>query len=138
MEAESVIKGRLKDYVIIRTSHIYGKSNGRWDTRLTKLFSKIKKNQPVYRFRDMYRSPILVDDLAKICWRLAGSDFRGIIHVAGERKSIYEFSQEVLNKNGFNASLVKPSSYKQSGLVVSPDTSLNTALARGVIGFELK
>lgn len=130
LAAENVIKKHLKNYLIIRASYIYGKSNGNWDKRTNELIRQIRKNQPVYRFKDMYRCPILVDDLAKAVWHLAKIDFCGIVHVAGKKKSVWQFSREVSKKIGFNPKIIKPDYLKTKNLKIAADTSLNTDLAK--------
>ena len=96
----------------------------------------IKNNEVVYRFKDMYRSPTLVSVLAKAVWRLLDTDFVGIIHIAGKRKSIYQFAKTLVKKLGFDFKLIKPNSIKESGQNIAPDTSLNTDLATKLIDFK--
>jgi len=132
LAAELAIRKNLKNYIIVRTSYIYGQSNGRWDKRTEKLIEEIKKNRVAYRFKDMYRSPILVDDLAKAVWRLAKTDFCGTIHIAGKKKSIYRFSREIIKKIGLDPKTIKPDFLKIRRPKITADTSLNISLAKKI------
>lgn len=131
--AETVIRENLKNFIIIRTSYIYGKSAADWDKRTTKLLNQIKQSETVQRFGDMYRSPIQVADLAGAIWRLIEKDFNGIIHVAGKRRNIYEFSRELIKEMGMDTNLIKPDSLAGKNLNIAPDTSLNTDLFSKII-----
>lgn len=133
LAAENVIKTNCKDFIIIRTANIYGKSNGIWDKRNVALLNEIKIGKEIKRFSDVYRSFTLVDDLAKTCWRLVRSNFKGVINVSGKRKSFYEFSQEIAKELNINPDLIELTSLKESGLNIAPDTSLDTSLAEKVI-----
>lgn len=134
--AEQAIKKNLSNFVIIRTSYIYGKSNNKWDKRTLKLIEKFKSNiRQLFVFTDMYRSPILVDNLADACWKFVNKNFSGIIHIAGQKKSIFEFNREMVKRLGINPNFIKADSIKKSCLNVAPDTSLNTKLAKKIISF---
>jgi len=125
LAAETVIRKNLKNFIIIRTSYIYGKGAVGWDKRTALLLDQIRQGKAVHRFKDMYRSPIQAADLAKAIWRLIKKDFNGIIHLAGKRKNIYEFSRELIKEIGMDSSLVKPDSLINKNLSIAPDTSLN-------------
>lgn len=84
----------------------------------------------------MYRCPILADDLAKAVWHLVKIDFCGIVHVAGKKKSIWQFNREIIKKIGFNPKMIKSDYLKTKNLKIAPDTSLNTDLAKK-LGFDL-
>lgn len=128
LAAETVIKKNLENFIIIRTSYIYGKNTASWDKRTTQLLNLVRQGKVAYRFKDMYRSPIQVVDLAKATWRLIEKDFNGVVHVAGKRKSIYKFSKELVKGIGMDSNLIKPDSLVDKNLNIAPDTSLNTGL----------
>lgn len=128
LAAETVIRKSLENFIIIRTSYIYGEGATGWDKRTAQLLNLVRQGKVVYRFENMYRSPIQVADLAKAIWRLIEKDFNGIVHVAGKRKSIHEFSKELIKEIGMDSNLVKPDSLVNKNLNIAPDTSLNTDL----------
>jgi len=134
LAAETVIRKNLKNFIIIRTSYIYGKGAAGWDKRTALLLNQIGQGKIVHRFKDMYRSPIQAADLAKAIWRLIEKKFNGIIHVAGKRKSIYKFSNKLIKEIGMDPIQVKPDSLVNKNLNIAPDTSLNTDLFLKTIG----
>ncbi len=133
LAAETVIKENLRNFIIIRTSYIYGQGATGWDKRTTQLLNQVRKGETVQRFEDMYRSPIQVADLAKTIWQLIEKGFDGIIHVAGKRKNIFEFSRELIKEIGMDTNLIKPDSLAGKNLNIAPDTSLNTDLFLKII-----
>lgn len=129
LASEAVIRHNLKDFIIVRPSYIYDDRLNELDRREFQILSQIKKGKTVYRWQDAFRSPTLVTDLARAIWKLADSDFTGIIHVAGERKNICQFYKELAEKVGLDPKLIKPNSVSDAEQEVAPDTSLNTELA---------
>lgn len=136
--AETTIKDKLKEFIIIRTSYIYGQSAGKWDKRTTELLDQIKQDELVCFFNDVYRSPTSVNNLAKACWQLTNKNFSGVIHIADKRKSIFQFNQELLQSLGISNNLLSSNSYKNRGLNIACDTSLDTKLAGIIIGYKPK
>lgn len=134
LAAETAIRKNLDNhFMIIRPGYIYNDNHKKPDKRTSELFGQIKKGGHVSRFADMYRSPVLVTDLAATIWRLIKKDFSGIVHVAGRRQSVYKFSQNILKKFGFNPNLIKAGMIKNSKIKVARDTSLNTSLIKKVL-----
>jgi dTDP-4-dehydrorhamnose reductase len=136
--AEEAIQNIIDDAIIIRTSYIYGKNIFGYDKRTGELLNELKLGKNVFRFDDLFRSVTLVDDLARACWKLVEVDFNGIIHIAGEKESIFDFSKKISRELGFDESLILPNSYKETGKVFARDTSLNTNLANKYINFLSK
>lgn len=134
--SEDIIKDLLVDYVIVRTSYIYGQNKFGLDKRIKELLNELQDNNNVYRFSDGFRSLTFVDDLALACWKIATTKFNGIIHLAGERISIFDFSLSVAKTFGLDCNLLKPNEIKNTNDIFPPDTSLNTDLARGLINFK--
>jgi dTDP-4-dehydrorhamnose reductase len=130
LAAEAVIKINLQDFVIVRPSYIYDDCLNELDKREFQLFNQIKNGETVYRFRDAFRSPILAKDLASTIWKLIDTNYIGIIHVGGERKSIYDFYKELAEKLKLDSSFIKPNSILDNSQNIAPDTSLNTELVK--------
>lgn len=133
--AEEVIRNIIDDAIIIRTSYVYGKNIFGYDKRTGELLNELKLGKNVFRFDDLFRSITSVDDLAMACWKLIEVDFKGIIHIAGKKESIFDFSKKISRAFGFDESLILPNSYKETGKVFARDTSLNTSLANKCINF---
>jgi dTDP-4-dehydrorhamnose reductase len=133
LAAETVIKSNLHDFVIVRPSYIYDDCLNELDKREFQLFNQIKNGETVYRFRDAFRSPILVRDLAQTIWKLIEKDYNGIIHVGGGRKSIYYFYKELAEKLKLDSKLIKSNSIIEANQNIAPDTSLNKDLVNKIL-----
>jgi dTDP-4-dehydrorhamnose reductase len=73
-------------------------------------------------FEDQWTSKEPVDKIAKKIAKVVNSDFVGIIHLGGEKKTVFEYSRQLPNAQeveGFSRKSI-------SGYNVPKDTSLNT------------
>jgi dTDP-4-dehydrorhamnose reductase len=134
--AEEVIRNATDDFAIIRTSYIYGKNIFGYDKRTRELLNELKLGKNVFRFDDLFRSITLVNDLAEACWKLIETDFKGMIHIAGEKESMFDFSKNIAQAFDLDESFIFPNSYKETGKIFTPDTSLNINMARRLIKFN--
>lgn len=117
LEEELKIKDTLIDYAIIRTSYVYGKSGGEWDKR-TKNIIAIPR---VTAYSNMFRTPTLVDDLAKQIWAITLGDQKGIFHVAGKRMNMPEFFLMLGGLTGINVDIEEKE-------CIDDDIALDTSL----------
>jgi dTDP-4-dehydrorhamnose reductase len=126
---EEEIKIHVVNYLIIRPSYLYGFSMGLLDSRLAKTLELLEAGETVSYFHDMYKSPLGVDQAARIITKLIKAERTGIIHVAGERKSVYDFQLEAMQALGVNVERLKPVQMPR-GSELARDTSLNISLMR--------
>jgi dTDP-4-dehydrorhamnose reductase len=98
-------------------------------------------------FVDEFRCPAYAPDLAEALLELArghpsaglGQVFRGLLHLAGpQRLSRYEFGVKLARALGLDPAGLEPARQADSGLARSPDTSLDTGLARGLLRTRLR
>ena len=98
-------------------------------------------------FVDEFRCPAYAPDLADALLELArghpsagsGQVFRGLLHLAGpQRLSRYEFGVKLAKALGLDPAGLEPARQAHSGLVRSPDTSLDTSLARRLLRSRLR
>ena len=76
LAAERLVRGSGADELVVRTSLLYGKPDGRQE--------RLAQSDGVTFYTDEIRTPIHVADLAKALLELAGRDeVRGVLHVAG-------------------------------------------------------
>lgn len=118
--------------LIVRVSGLYGHSPvGKKNFGVIAL-ERLAKSEIVNAFYDQYLSPTYVYSLAKLLVRVIERDLSGVIHIAGERVSRYEFALMLANTLGVDKSLVKPVSIETAKLVARRprDSSLDTSLAR--------
>ncbi len=135
---ENLIQELSDDYLIIRPSYITGKSsNGSLDPRFVKAIGEIKNKKSVERFSDMYKSPMDVKQVAEVAIKLAILNYNGIVHVAGEKMSVFEFF-----KKGFEAleipieNLVPIRMPEVKPIDFLSDTSLNNSLMQTLSGIK--
>lgn len=129
-ESEKIIKNKLKDYAIIRTSYIYGANSKGYDKRIKDLLDAIRSGKPFPRYANVYKSPIFVDDLAEYAIKVAESGYKSIIHIAGDRLSVYDFYKRAAEVISISSSMVKKDMAEQQR-----DNSLDCSKAKKVFGF---
>lgn len=81
-EAEHLVVEHLDDVVVARTSIIYGAP----DAPQEQLVQRAIDDGSIAFFTDEWRSPVRVDHLAKAVGTLAGSTFRGTVHLGGAER----------------------------------------------------
>jgi len=132
---EGILGGRS---CVVRVSGLYGYSpTGKRNFGINAL-EKLLRGEEVKAFRDQWLSPTYVRFLAEAFVRIVERRIPGILHVAGERVSRYEFALRLAEVLGVNKSLVKPVSMDEVKLVARRprDSSLDTSKARS-LGIEL-
>lgn len=91
-------------------------------------------------FTDVEFCPMNILDLSGLLVETAELDLHGIHHMVGaEAMSKYEFGRRIAEKFGFDASLIKPVSVKDSGLKAarSPRLTLSTNKIKAALGHDL-
>ena len=78
-DAEAFVE-QYHNHVIIRTSLIYNENHA---TSIDWMQSALARGEPITLFDNQWRNPIQANDLANACLELSGSEFMGVIHVAG-------------------------------------------------------
>jgi dTDP-4-dehydrorhamnose reductase len=81
-DAEAIVR-ECDDHVIVRTSLIY--SLDEMDRATAGLVEALRNGQPYTLFADQRRNPVWVETLSRACVELAGSDFKGVLNVAGRQ-----------------------------------------------------
>ena len=108
MKGEDHVKEFCEDFVIARTSVIYG-----WHpTKLnfvTWIIESLKRREKTFIAEDHYNSPTFADDLAEMIRAIIENDLTGIYHTAGnERISRYMFALKVARVFELDSSLIAP------------------------------
>ncbi|MEM1983623.1 MAG: dTDP-4-dehydrorhamnose reductase [Ignisphaera sp.] len=120
-----------KSSLVVRTSGLYGYSpTGKKNFGINTL-EKLLRSEEVHAFYDQYLSPTYVDALAKRIIEALEKRITGIIHIAGERLSRYEFAMILAKALNVDEVLVKPVSMRDVRLVAKRprDSSLDTSEA---------
>lgn len=91
-------------------------------------------------FTDVLFCPMMVLDLADLLVEAVEKDLKGLYHAVGpEAMSKYAFGCTIARKFGFDESLLKPASVKDSGLTAarSPNLTLSTEKLTAALGHPL-
>ncbi len=126
---EDLVKKYMDNYCIVRPNYIYGFVNGKLDGRFRKIKQEVSEEKVIKRFTDMYKSPLSYMQTSQAVTELAKSEYQGVVHVSGERMSVYEFTKrgmEALELSTEN--LIGNSMPKERPINFLPDTSLAYAL----------
>lgn len=136
---EITVSNTLPDSsLIIRTSGLYGYSpTGKKNFGVNAL-EKLMKGETVYAFHDQYLSPTYAYFFAEELVKALEKRITGVIHLAGERSSRYDFALSLAKVLGADETLVKPISIHDVKLAAKRprDSSLDTSRAKAS-GFNL-
>lgn len=106
LEAEEAIKGLLKDYLIVRTSQLYGFDH-RQKNFAVKIILNMRNNRKVSAAYDLYSTPTYAGVLSEGIVRLLEKNKQGIFHIAGaEFISRYEYVNKISDFFGLNKELI--------------------------------
>lgn len=135
---EELVKSSDILYTVVRTSNIYG-VGGSKKGFAEYVVERLSKGEVVNAVVDQYLSPTYSGFLAKGIVRLLEVKPMGVLHMAGERLSRYEFALYIARKLGADESLVKPVGARElAGWVAKRprDSSLNCSKARMLMSWE--
>jgi dTDP-4-dehydrorhamnose reductase len=108
LEGERFVRELCEDFVIVRTSVLYG-----WHPSKTNfatwVIDSLRNGKRISVADDHYNSPTLADNLAEMILRIVEMNVSGVYHTAGsERISRYGFAVETAEVFGLDRSLVTP------------------------------
>ena len=133
VKAEELV-GSLKNSVVCRLSLVMGLPvMGRGNSFLAKTIEKLKAGESVKFPSNEIRTPIDVITLGKALLELAGNDFRGTIHLAGNtRINRFEMAQQIAETLEYDKNLIiATDSNAMEGRAPRPnDASLDNSLAK--------
>ncbi|MFC7139155.1 sugar nucleotide-binding protein [Halosimplex aquaticum] len=132
---EDAFDEHCADSVAVRSSYLFGFSRGRLDHRLARTREHLERDEPIAYFTDMYKSPILVTELAEAIATLAGGEATGVLHAPAPRISVYEFHCEAMRALGYDPGPIERDAIPPE-MDVAPDTSLSSDRFESLVGFE--
>jgi dTDP-4-dehydrorhamnose reductase len=129
---EVAVAATLSNSTIVRVSGLYGYSPAGRRNFGVIAFEKLSRGEPVEAFIDQRLSPTYVKFLAEKLVKLVDARVTGVIHIAGEGLSRYEFATILAEVLGVSRDLVKPKRLAEAKLVAPRprDSSLDTSKAR--------
>jgi dTDP-4-dehydrorhamnose reductase len=108
LEGEAAVIRLLDDYVIARTTVLYGYFPGIRPNFITWLVDKLRKRETVFIVDDQHGTPTLADDLAGMLLALFKKNKRGIYNTVGnECLSRHEFAVRTAGVFGLDATLIQ-------------------------------
>ncbi|MHA1271505.1 MAG: dTDP-4-dehydrorhamnose reductase family protein [Candidatus Helarchaeota archaeon] len=125
---EQVIQESGLRYNIIRT-FFYGfdiVNNSKYNF-ICSIINKLKNNRPIKGYRDIFFTPIFVNNLVECIIELSYRNINGVFNLAGsERISHLEFIKKVAKVFGLNENLIKIEEFKKTkwSKLRGPDLSL--------------
>lgn len=140
LNSEIWLEKNCSNFVVARSTLVYGRSLTTSHSFAEVMIQRWRKGQAVPLFHDQYRSPILVDNLARALLELSASDFTGRLHLGGStRISRLDFGIEFANFLSIRADLITPTSMSdiKSNVLRPADTSFDTTLATQILKTEL-
>jgi len=137
---ETVTAQNAANYLVIRTSLMYGYGNDFNEGFLGWLRKSLNQRAKVKLFVDQYRTPLLVSEAVKALGEVAMAPARGeVFHLAGsERINRYEFGRKFTRIFGYPEDLLEPATMEQVLTARMPaDCSLHIHKIQGFLSFRL-
>jgi dTDP-4-dehydrorhamnose reductase len=132
---EEQVQHLCSDYCIIRPSYLYGYSLSQLDHRLSYTRCQLLAGEQLAYFTDMIKSPMEVNQVARAITLLACSTYVGIVHVAGEAMSVYDFHREAMSSLGIPSERLYPAEMP-ADLLHPRNTSLKIDLMKKLTKIE--
>ena len=135
---EELVKSSDLLYTVVRPSNIFGIGGGKKGFA-EYVVERLSRGEGVSALTDQYLSPTYNGFLAEGIARLLEVRPMGVLHMAGERLSRYEFAVRIARRLGVDESLVKPVAMNGiTGWVARRprDSSLDCSRARRLLGWE--
>lgn len=130
VQAEEIIRNNSKDYLILRTSLLYGMGLNHTRSHFQNMIETLEENGKVNLFFNQYRTPLEAKDGARIISELIKKDVSNeTINFGGaERISRYAMGEMVCDVFGFDKkNLVKTDGAKMLGDIFVEDVSMDTS-----------
>jgi len=140
LEGENQVKKICKNYVILRTSVLYGwhpykKNFATW------VINSLKQKKKTSIITDHFNTPTLADNLAEMTIEAIQKDLQGLYHASGsQRISRYQFAQQITKIFNLNQNLIKPIKMNQITAWTAKrpkDSSLNTSKIKALLKTKL-
>lgn len=135
LEAERGVLAAYPRACVIRTN-IYGWNKRAKHSLAEWMLSRLEGGIELPALKDVFFSPILVNDLADSIFMLMECDYEGVIHVAGsETCNKLAFAHAIADVFGLDDSIVRPTSIDELGLRAprGKNTSLNVNKAEALL-----
>ncbi|MBU1912706.1 MAG: SDR family oxidoreductase [Candidatus Omnitrophica bacterium] len=110
LEAENIIRAKLKDYLIVRTCQLYGVAERSFAPNSNfalKIIHNMQNGKKVYAANDLYSTPTYSGLLSDILIKLIEKNAEGIYHGAGaEFLNRYDYVNKIADIFGLDKALI--------------------------------
>ncbi|MFC1508548.1 SDR family oxidoreductase [Candidatus Omnitrophota bacterium] len=128
LEAENIIRANLEDYLIVRTSQLYGGDDQKKNFAV-KIVLNMRNNKKIYAADDFYSTPIYAGSLSQSIIELIERSYRGVLNIAGEDfinrysyvnriADIFNLEKSLINKVALNDLHLKAMRPPKGGLKI--------------------
>lgn len=139
LQSERMVQ-RLNNSVIVRSALIYGRPQIGGSSFSMWMEDRLQNKVQVPLYRDQFRSPVLVDNLAEILLELCDSTFAGVLHLGSpNRVNRLTFGEQMCDIGGYDSNLLRSISMDdQDTAAPRPrDVSLNVSRAQSMLATKL-
>jgi len=136
LAGEQAVLQASQENLVLRTN-IYGWNLQEKESLAEWILHRLEARQPVHAFKDVFFTPILVNDLSEMILALMESKRSGVYHVAGsEAVSKFEFARHLASTFGYGTQTIQPVSVEDAGLKARRPRhlALRTSKAAAVLG----
>jgi len=107
LEAEHIVMAKLRDYLVVRTSQLYGVDHiGR--NFIVKIIRNMNSDKKIYAADDFYSTPTYAGLLSEMIIKLIEKNSKGLYHGAGpEFINRYDYVNKIADIFGFDKNLIQ-------------------------------
>jgi len=139
LEGEKALKEAGCNHVIVRSALVLGRDRFRQRGFLEWMIDKATKGEPLPLYADQLRTPIVVDDLVDVIFRLADSSYTGTILAGGdEGMNRVEIGRKLVSAMERSHELIQPiyAAEQRSSVPLQLDLRLDNAALKEVVARE--
>lgn len=136
LEGEEAIQSTGCNFVILRTALVIGRGRFKKGGFLDWMVDRAESGEKLTLYADQLRTPMVVDDLVEIIFRLAASSFTGILLAGGdEGLNRVEIGEKLLSSLRLPHSLIKSilTAEQKSSVPLQRDLRLDNAALKEVV-----
>ncbi len=129
LNAEKAIASVSAEFIILRTSLMYGFSNSSGENHFDFMFNNLVNGKTVQLFTDQFRTPLALFNAAEMIAQLVNVNAaKGVINFGGsERVSRFYLGKILCEETGFSEELIIPTKMKDvEGIYKVYDVSMDT------------
>lgn len=137
LDGERAIQDAGCNHVIVRSALVLGRDKFRRRGFLEWMVDKAEKGETLPLYADQLRTPIVVDDLVDVIFRLAAAPFNGVLLAGGdEGLNRVGMGMKLLSALGRSHELIQPirTAEQQSPVPLQLDLRLDNSRLKGILG----